>query len=254
MLQFILLITQYIGDEMKERLDELNINGYKIYQNPDLFCFGIDAVLLTGFAKVKRRDRYIDICSGGGIIPFLKLARNEVLHATAVEYFDYFCDLMKKSAEVNGCTDRLDIVNIDIKNVAEHFPKSSFDVMTVNPPYEKNGHGIDCPDPMKNAARREVLCDITDVAKAAAHLLETSGHLYMIHRPSRICDILCALRENGLEPREIQLVQSKADSVPNLVLVHAIKGAPPYLKVLKNMIIYNDDGTYTKESNKVYDI
>ena len=239
---------------MSERLDELNINGYKIYQNPDLFCFGIDAVLLTGFAKVKKRDRYIDLCSGGGIIPFLMLARNDIERATAVEYFDYFCTLMERSATLNGCKDRLDIVNADIKKIPKFFPKSCFDVLTVNPPYEKNGHGIDCPDPMKNAARREVLCDIEDIAKAAAHLLETSGHMYMIHRPSRLCDALCVLRENGLEPREVQLVQSKRDSVPNLVLIHAIKGAPPYLKVLKNMIIYNDDGSYTKECNKVYDI
>jgi len=239
---------------MGERLDELNINGYKLYQNPDLFCFGIDAVLLCGFAKVKPNDRYIDLCSGSGIIPFLKLARNDVKLATMVEYFDYFCSLAKKSAVLNGCIDRLNIVNADIKNISAHFKKSTFDVVTVNPPYEKNGHGIDCPDPMKNAARREVLCDIKDIAKAASYLLETGGHLYMIHRPSRLCDILCALRENGLEPREVSLVQSKADSVPNLVLVHAIKGAPPYLKVLKNMIIYNEDGSYTKECNKVYDI
>lgn len=237
-----------------ERIDELNINGYKIYQNPDLFCFGIDAVLLCGFANVRKKDRYIDLCSGGGIIPFLKLARNDVEHATAVEYFDYFCKLMDKSAVLNGCSERIDIVNADIKQIEKHFAKSTFDVLTVNPPYEKNGHGIDCPDAMKNAARREVLCDIGDVAKAAAYLLETGGHMYMIHRPSRLCDALYVLRENGLEPREVQLVQSKADSIPNLVLIHAIKGAPPYLKVLKNMIIYNNDGTYTKECNKVYDI
>lgn len=237
-----------------ERIDELNINGYKIYQNPDLFCFGIDAVLLTGFVKIKKNDNYIDICSGSGIIPFLMLARNDVERATALEYFDYFCELMSKSANMNGCTNRLDIVNCDLKRVDEHFKKATFDVLTVNPPYEKNGHGIDCPDPIKNAARREVLCNIDDIVKSAGYLLKTGGSMYMIHRPSRICDIFCALRNGGFEPREMQLVQSKRDSVPNLVLIHAIKGAPPYLKVLKNMIIYNDDGSYTKECNKVYDI
>lgn len=241
-------------DISNERIDELNINNYKIYQNSKLFCFGIDAVLLTGFAKVKKTDRVIDICSGSGIIPFLMLARNDVERITAVEYFDYFCSLMQRTAKMNGCADRIDIVNADIKDISNHFPKSTFDVLTVNPPYEKNGHGINCDNQIKNAARRETLCDITDVVAAAHHLLKTGGTMYMIHRPSRICDIFCALRNGGFEPREMQLIQSKKDSIPNLVLISAIKGAPPYLKVKENLIIYNDDGSYTKESSKVYSI
>lgn len=239
--------------EQFERIDELNINGYRIYQNSKLFRFGIDAVLLAAFAKIRKKDRVIDLCSGSGIIPFLYLARNDVKSVTAVEYFEYFCTLMRKSAKLNGCEDRINIVNADIKNIAEYFPKSSFDVLTVNPPYEKNGHGIDCPNEIKNAARREVLCDIEDVVAAAHHLLETGGAMYMIHRPSRLCDIFNALRSGGFEPREVQLISSKQGSVPNLVLVSAVKGAPPYLKVLPNMVIYNEDGTYTKESSKIYE-
>lgn len=235
-----------------ERFDELNINNWKICQNSGLFCFGIDAVLLAGFAKLQTRDKVIDLCSGGGIIPFLYLARGDVEHITAVEYFKYFCDLMHKSAQFNNCGDKIDIVNADIKNIARHFKKSGFDVLTVNPPYEKNGHGIDCPNEIKNAARRETLCDINHVARAAAYLLKTGGRMYMIHRPSRICDIFCALRDNGLEPRTVRLVQSKAGSKPNLVLIAAIKGAPACLNVMENMIIYNDDGSYTKESSAVY--
>ena len=234
------------------RLDELNINGYKIYQDPSQFCFGVDAVFLAAEAQIKKKDRVIDICSGSGIIPLLLLARGDVQNITMVEYFDYFCDLAKKSAELNGCADRLNIVNADIKEIEKHFKKSSFDVLTVNPPYEKNGHGIDSPDPMKNAARRETLCDIDDVCRAAAYLLETGGRMYMIHRPSRICDILCAMRKYKLEPRTLKLVQSKQGSVPNMVLISAIKGAPPYLTVQKNMIIYNDDGSYTEESSRLY--
>lgn len=240
-------------DKQFERIDELNIDGYRIYQNAKLFRFGIDAVLLTGFAEIKKGERVIDLCSGSGIIPLLFLARKDTHHVTAVEYFEYFCDLMRKSAVLNGCEDRLDIVNADIKEIEKHFKKSTFDVLTVNPPYEKNGHGIDCDNPVKNAARRETLCDIRDVANAAKYLLETGGRLYMIHRPSRMCDALCALREAGIEPRTVQLVQSKQGDIPTLVLISAIKGAPPYLKVLPNLTIYNDDGTYTKECNKVYE-
>lgn len=240
-------------DEKNERIDELNIDGYRIYQNSKLFCFGIDAVLLTGFAEIRKGERVIDLCSGSGIIPFLFLARKDTQHVTAVEYFDYFCTLMKKSADMNGCSDRIDIVNADIKEIDKYFKKSSFDVLTVNPPYEKNGHGIDCDNPVKNAARRETLCDIKDVANAAKYLLETGGRLYMIHRPSRMLDALSALREAGIEPRTVQLVQSRAGDTPNLVLISAIKGAPPYLKVLPNLTVYNPDGTYTKECNKVYE-
>lgn len=234
------------------RLDDLNINGYKIYQDPSQFCFGVDAVFLAAEAQIKKNDRVIDICSGSGIIPLLLLARGDVENITMVEYFDYFCGLAKKSAQLNGCEDRLSIVNADIKEIEKHFKKSSFDVLTVNPPYEKDGHGIDSPNPMKNAARRETLCDIRDVCRAANYLLETGGRMYMIHRPSRICDILCAMRENKIEPRTLKLVQSKRDSVPNLVLISGIKGAPPYLTVQKNMIIYNDDGSYTEESSRLY--
>lgn len=239
-------------DTTNERTDELNIDGYKIIQNSKLFCFGIDAVLLTGFAKVNKTDNYIDLCSGSGIIPFLMLARRDVERATAVEYFDYFCTLMQRSAKMNGCADRLSIVNADIKNISEHFPKSTFDVLTVNPPYEKDGHGIPSASEIKNAARRETLCDINDVVAAAHHLLKTGGRMYMIHRPSRLCDIMNALRSGGFEPREIQLVSSYQNSQPNLVLISAVKGAPPYLTVKPNLIIYNEDGTYTKESSKVY--
>lgn len=234
------------------RLDELNINGYKIYQDPSQFCFGVDAVFLAAEAEIKKGDRVIDICSGSGIIPLLLLARGKADSVTMVEYFDYFCDLAKKSAGLNGCSDRLSIVNADITEIEKHFAKNSFDVLTVNPPYEKNGHGIDSPDPMKNAARRETLCDIDDVCRAAAHLLENSGRMYMIHRPSRICDILCAMRKYKIEPRTLKLVQSRADSVPNMVLISGIKGARPYLTVQKNMIIYNDDGSYTEESSRLY--
>ena len=234
-------------------MDELNINGWKIRQNAELFCFGIDAVLLAGFAKFKYTDKLIDLCSGSGIIPFLYLARGDIQHVTAVEYFDYFCSLMRKTAAFNGCEDRIDIVNADVRALEDKFKKGTFDVVTVNPPYEKNGHGINCPNPVKNAARRETLCDINDIAHACAYLLKTGGSMYMIHRPSRVCDVLCALRENGLEPRTLRFVQSKAADAPNLMLVSAVKGAPPYLKVLKNLVIYNDDGSYTKESNKIYD-
>lgn len=234
------------------RLDELNINGYKIYQDPSQFCFGVDAVFLAAEAQIKKGDRVIDICSGSGIIPLLLLARGDTDSVTMVEYFDYFCSLAEKSAKLNGCEDKLNIVNADIKEIDKHFKKASFDVLTVNPPYEKNGHGIDSPDPMKNAARREILCDIDDVCRAAAYLLDVNGRMYMIHRPSRLCDIFCAMRKYKIEPRTVKLVQSKADSVPNLVLVSGIKNAPPYLTVQKNMIIYNDDGSYTEESSRLY--
>ena len=220
-----------------ERMDKLNINGWEIRQNAKLFCFGIEKTDFFGQMS----------------IPFLYLARGDLQKITAVEYFDYFCSLMRKTARFNGCEDRINIVNSDIKYIDREFQSGSFDVLTINPPYEKNGHGIDCPNPVKNAARRETLCNINDIARACAYLLKTGGTMYMIHRPSRICDVLCALRTNGLEPRVLRFVQSKAADAPNLVLISAVKGAPPYLKVDKNLVIYNEDGSYTQDSNKIYD-
>lgn len=237
---------------MSERWDELNIAGWRICQDPERFCFGIDAVLLAGFAQFKRTDRVVDLCSGSGIIPFLYLARGDLDRVTAVEYFESLCALMKKTAEYNG-TDGLEIVRADVREIEKHFGRGSFDALTVNPPYEKNGHGINCPDPEKNAARREVLCDINDVCRAAAYLLKTGGMTYMIHRPARICDVMNALRANRLEPRVLRFVCSRAGEKPTLMLISAKKNAPPGLRVERDLIIYDEDGGYTKESSRIYD-
>ena len=237
---------------MSERWDELNIAGWRICQDTELFRFGIDAILLAGFARFKKSDRVVDLCSGSGIIPFLYLARGDLERVTAVEYFPRHCELMRKTVERNG-TVGLEIVEADVRKIDEHFRRGTFDVLTVNPPYEKNGHGINCPNDVKNAARREVLCDINDVCRAAAYLLKTGGMMYMIHRPSRMCDVMNALRENALEPREVRFVCSHAGDPPTLMLVSAKKGGSPYLRVQSDLVIYNEDGSYTKESSKIYD-
>ncbi len=241
-----------IIDRTLERIDDLNVNGWRIYQNSGLFRFGIDAVLLSGYAAPREGEAVIDLCSGTGVIPFILLAKNRVKEITALEYFEYFCSLIEKTARLNSCADRIKPVCEDVRNVGRIFVKNSFDVVTVNPPYEKNGHGIDSKNGIINAARRETLCDIGDIARAAAHLLRPAGRLYMIHRPSRLCDVFCALRQNGLEPRRYRLVQSYADSAPSMVLLWAVKGGAPYLEAEKNLVIYDKNGGLTAECAAFY--
>ncbi len=235
-----------------ERCDSLEINGYHIWQNKKLFCFGIDAVLLSSFVKLNKNDSVVDLCSGTGILPFLFLARNQVEKVHAVEINAYMCSLMSRSAKLNNCESGLNIINADLNKLDDKLTSGSFDVVTVNPPYEKAGCGIACSQPEREAARREIFCTLDDVVRVSARLLKHRGRLYIVHRPSRLCDLMCSLRANGLEPRLLKLVYSSIDTKPVLILAEAVKGAGEDLKVDTPIIIYDKDGELTAQVRQMY--
>ncbi|MCL2415981.1 MAG: tRNA1(Val) (adenine(37)-N6)-methyltransferase [Defluviitaleaceae bacterium] len=236
-----------------ERLDELNREGFQIIQNPEYFCFGMDAVLLSDFASIKAHERAIDLGCGNGIIPILLAAKNPGADFFGLEIMPELVDMARRSIILNGLQDRIEIACGDIRDIdnEKHFVSSSFDVVTANPPYLE-ADGLISENSARAIARHEIKCNINDIVSAAAYLLRFAGRFYLVHRPHRLIDVFCALRSQKLEPKVLRYVQPKAGKAPNLVLIEAIKGAKPHLKILPNLIIYDNAGKYTKEVEEIY--
>ena len=235
-----------------ERVDDLHRNGYVIIQDPKRFCFGIDAVILSGFAEVKKGENVMDLCTGTGIIPILLEAKTEGSHFTGLEIQEESVEMARRSVRLNGLEDKVTIDFGDVKNTEALYRASSFDVVTVNPPYMNEGGGLKNGYSPKTIARHEVLCSLEDVVDAAARLLVTQGRLYMVHRPHRLTDIMVTLRNHRLEPKRLRFVHSYADREPVMVLVEAVSNGKPMVKVMPPLIIYKEDGKYTGEIMKIY--
>ena len=227
-----------------ERLDDLQRNGYKIIQDPGRFCFGMDAVLLSGFAKVKPGERVVDLGTGTGIIPILLEARSKGASFTGLEIQPESADMASRSVQLNDLQERVHIVNGDIKEAVQIFGAASCHVVTAQ-------HGLQNPDQPKAIARHEVLCTLEDVISQAAGLLMPGGRFYMVHRPFRLAEIMTGLCAHGLEPKRMQLVYPYVDREPNMVLLEAVKGGRPRITVEKPLIIYKEPGKYMDE---IYDI
>ena len=235
----------------RERLDDLEISGLHIIQSPDKFCFGMDAVLLSGFAYAKKGHRVIDLGTGTGILPLLLWAKTEGEHFTGLEIQEESADMAKRSVAGNNIAN-IEIVDGDIKSADKLFKRQSFDVVTSNPPYMINEHGITNPDAPKQIARHEILCTLEDVVKAAAYLLKSNGKFFMVHRPFRLPEVFENLRKYRLEPKRMRLVYPQIDKEPNMVLVEAVKYGKPRLIVEKPLIVYDKDMKYTEEMMRDY--
>ncbi|WP_026519987.1 tRNA1(Val) (adenine(37)-N6)-methyltransferase [Butyrivibrio sp. FCS006] len=234
-----------------ERLDDLQRNGYKIIQSPEKFCFGMDAVLLSGFASAPEGGRVLDLGTGTGIIPILMAAKTDAKELIGLEIQEESADMAQRSVIYNDLQDRVRIVQGDIKEAGQLFDAASFDVVTSNPPYMIGGHGLKNPEGPKAIARHEVLCDLEDVIRAAARCLKSGGKFYMVHRPFRLAEIMVLMHEYKVEPKRMQLVYPYADKEPNMVLIEGARGGRSRLTVEKPLIIYEAPGKYTSE---IYDI
>ena len=235
-----------------ERIDDLQRNGYRIIQDPDRFCFGMDAVLLSGFATAKKGDKVLDMGTGTGIIPILMEAKTDAEHLTGLEIQPESADMAFRSVQLNGLEDKISIVTGDIKEAKNLFSKASFQVITSNPPYMIGQHGLVNPHSEKAIARHEVLCTLEDVIENAAALLVPGGHFYMVHRPFRLAEIMTTLVKYRLEPKRMQLVYPYIDKEPNMVLIEATRGGKSRLLVEKPLIVYEKPGVYTSEIYDVY--
>jgi tRNA1Val (adenine37-N6)-methyltransferase len=231
----------------EERLDDLQLNGYEIIQHPGKFCFGMDAVLLSNFARVKETERALDLGTGTGIIPILLTAKTEGKSFVGLEIQEESADMARRSVMHNHLEEKVEIVTGDIKEAAEIFGPVSFDVITVNPPYMIGQHGIANASDTKAIARHEVLCSLDDVLRESAKILKPKGRFYMVHRPFRLAEILSKMVAVGIEPKRMRMVHPFVDKEPNMVLIEGLRGGNSRMTVEPPLIVYKEVGVYNDE-------
>lgn len=235
-----------------ERLDDLQRDGMMIIQNPDWFCFGMDAVLLTAFARVAKGDRVIDLGTGNGVIPLLLSAKTEGEYFEGLEIQDDIADMARRSVRYNCLEQRIHITTGDIKEASSYFEAASFDVVTTNPPYMTSSHGLTNAAGHRAAARHELLCSLEDVVRESAVLLKPGGHFFMVHRPFRLSEIMNTMTRYKLEPKRMRLVYPFVDREPNMVLIEGTRGGNPRITVEKPLIVYQAVNEYTDEVQELY--
>ena len=236
-----------------ERIDDLEFKGLKIIQNEKGFCFGIDSVLLSDFAKnIKKGSKVLDLGTGTGIISILLTAKTNPESIIGVEIQPEVADMAKRSIYLNKLENKIDIMNEDIRNLDKKLELSEFDVIVTNPPYMKENTGLKNENNIKLISRHEIKCTLEDIAKISSKLLKNYGEIYMVHRPDRLVDIMQIFRQYNLEIKEMRLVFPKENEQANLVLIKAVKNGKPFLKINKPLYIYKETGEYTDEVLKIY--
>ena len=236
-----------------ERLDDLQLNKLKIIQNKKWFCYGIDSVLLSDFAKqIRENSTVLDLGAGNGILGLLLCGKTKLKTIIGVEIQDEVCEMATRTILFNGLQDRFQMIHGDIKNVTNIIPRESFDAVVSNPPYKKKDSGIQNNNETKVISRHEILCNLNDIIKAACYALKEKGTFYMVHRPERLADIIATLREYRIEPKVIKFVYPKINKKPNLVLIKSTKYGNSFLDIKEPIIVYDGNGEYTDEIKKIY--
>ena len=249
-----------------ERIDDLEINGFRIIQNPSSFCFGMDAVLLANFASSKKNFRVADLGTGTGIIPLVMAAKGRGKEFVAFEIIPEMADMASRSGKLNGIEEHFHVINMDIKDIIpkpdspDHFTnikdmikKGTYDFVTSNPPYIKVESGLHNPNTSLNVARHEISVTLRDIIQTAAYLLKDRGSFAMVHKPFRLPEIIMELKEAGLEPKRLRLVQPKNGKEPSTILIEAVKGGGEFLRIEPPLIIYDDQGNYTEDVLRIYE-
>ena len=237
-----------------ERIDDLEYKGLKIIQNKDGFCFGVDSVLLSDYAKkIRNNAKVIDIGTGTGIISLLLCKKTNLSKIIGIEIQEDVAEMAKRSIRLNNLEDKFEIINANIKNILDTLNPYSFDAIVTNPPYKKVDTGVKSIDKKQLISRHEVECTLEDIIEKSSKLLKDLGELYMVHRAERLVDIMCLLRKYKLEPKNIRFVHSKSNEKPCLILIRAVRGAKEFLKIDKPLVIYKENGEYTDEILEIYD-
>lgn len=236
-----------------ERIDDLEFKNLKIIQNKNGFCFGIDSVLLVNFAKeIKKQSKVLDLGTGTGIIPILLSGKVELKKAIGVEIQKDVANMAKRSVSLNYLDDKIEIINENVINIGKLYPKQYFDVVITNPPYKKMGTGIINESEAKIISRHEITANLEDFIKTARDMLKDKGEFFMVHRPERLVDIISLMRKFKIEPKKLRFVCPNKNREPNMVLIKGIKNAKEFLKIEKNLYVYNEDGNCTDEILKIY--
>ncbi len=236
-----------------ERIDDLEFKNLKIIQNKNGFCFGIDAVLLSDFAKnIKKDSKVLDLGTGTGIISILLCGKTNLKEIVGVEVQEEVFDMACRSTKLNNLEDKFKVLNSNILDLEEKLQKNYYDVIVTNPPYKKQNTGIINDEAKKLISRHEVLANLEDFIRVSSKLLKDKGEFYMVHRPERLVDIFNIMRKYKIEPKEVRLVFSNEVTAPKMVLVKGVRNGGDYLKFRENLYIYKEDGSYTDEILKIY--
>ncbi len=235
-----------------ERLDFLDRNGYRIIQDDKTFAFSIDAVTLAHFASGKNNKKVLDLGTGTGVIPILMEARTKNNSFVAFELQENSHSMATRSVELNNLSDKIKIINDDIKNVPNYFNMGHFDIVTTNPPYMEKGTGAIKDNEYKAIARTESTATLHDFIKSASYALKYGGYFYMVHRPNRLVDIFHLMRLENIEPKVVQFILPFENKEPNIVLIEGVKGGKPSLKILDNLVVYDNNRCYTQKMNDIY--
>lgn len=222
-----------------ERLDDLQLGGLYLIQDPEKFCFGVDAVFLSDFVRVRPGETVLDMGTGNGIIPVLLAGKTQGKKFTGLEIQTETADMARRSVEYNHLEDRIQIVTGDIKEAAEIFRPAFFDVITVNPPYMISRHGLRNPDDAKAVARHEVLCSLDDILRESMRLLQDKGRFYMVHRPFRLAEIMIKMNHYKIEPKRLKFIHPYIDREPVLVLIEGVRSGKSRVTVEPPIIIYH---------------
>lgn len=241
---------KYVNND--ENIDDLQLKGLYLIQKKDGFKFGIDAVLLSDFAQVKKRHRVMDLCTGTGIVPFLVYGKYEPQSVFGLEIQRDMVEMAERSVKLNSLEGRVQFINGDLKDIDSLKRLDRFDVVTVNPPYKLNNSGILNPLDKLAIARHEVLCNLEDVIVASRVLLKDNGRMFIVHRPERLADIFTLMRKYKIEPKRVKMVHPKMGKAPNIVLVEGQRDGGAYLKWEAPLYVYDENGEYTKEIDEIY--
>lgn len=235
-----------------ERIVDLERNGYRIIQDRERFCFGMDAVLLSSFAQVKAGEKALDLGTGTGIIPILMEAKTEGEHFTGLEIQPESAEMARRSVALNELDEKIDIVDGDIKEASKIFGGAAFDVVTTNPPYMTESHGLKNPEEPKAIARHEIKCTLEDVIRESAKVLKPGGRFYMVHRPRRLNEIINLMTKYKIEPKRLRMVHPFADKDANMLLIEGHRGRKPMMKVEPPLVVYEEQGVYTQDIHDIY--
>lgn len=236
-----------------ESLCDLQRNGYQIIQDKDKFCFGMDAVLLSGFAEVKEGEYVIDLGTGTGILPILLEAKTDGEKFVGLEIQAESVDMAKRSVQYNDLENKIEIVEGDIKEASKNLGKANYDVVVTNPPYMSENNGLENPDEPKAIARHEIKCTLEDVIREASAMLKPQGRFYMVHRPRRLADAMELMRKYKIEPKRIRMVYPYADKPANMVLIEGARGGKPMMNIEEPLIVYKEPNVYTQEILDIYE-
>jgi tRNA1Val (adenine37-N6)-methyltransferase len=240
----------YLKDD--ETLDDLQLGGIYVIQKKDAFRFGVDAVLLANFARVKRGMNVIDLCTGTGIIPFILAGKTEASFITGIEIQEEMVEMANRSTKYNNLTRRVRFINGDLKDTTLLKELPRVDIVTVNPPYKLLNSGIINTNDKNAIARHEICCTLEDVIIACRLLLKDNGRMFMVHRPERLADILCLMRKHKIEPKVIRMIHPNTKKAPNIVLIEGQRDGGSFLKWERPLYVYDDEGGYSEEIDKIY--